>query len=54
MSTVQATAVAMLRHLVKKVQQMKFNRYWQGKLEEDLSFVGKTATVHSFHYRQYV
>jgi hypothetical protein len=54
MSTVQATAVAMLRHLVKKIQQTNFNRYWEGKLEEDLSFAGKTARVHSFHYRKYV
>jgi len=54
MSTVEAIAVAMLRHLVKEIQQMNFNRYWEGKLEEDLSFVGKMARVHSFHYRQYV
>jgi len=40
--------------LVKEIQQMNFNTYWEGKLEEDLSFVGKMARVHSFHYRQYV
>jgi hypothetical protein len=37
----------------KKIQQMNFNWYWEGKLEEDLSFVSKMARVHSFHYRQH-